>query len=391
MTCFFSCSKKETTGNSVSSVPSGTITGRVMAANKTTPVVNAKVFIDDVYNVYVTYSDTSGKFSLAAPEGTYLLNIQSGDGDVFRTSIPDVKVKINEITNLSSTTNIVLHQADSNNLAYIKGIYDDIQTIITSLGYPIKEITVNDLSDLNKIKQFDAIFLNCGKVVMDSMKYVNLQKFVQGGGSLYASDWGIEYLTGFDDVYWKWQPERGGQHEFKMATTCVPRKGGFIEDTTLCSSKTGPLKYTVTGASIMAKDIQTLLGKTTMNIYYNLDEWEVLNKVTSPWEVLVKDKAKYNELAVRTTLSNPDNTSTNPCTGTKGWVTICHIPPGNPNNPITITINCNALNAHLAHGDKIGSCKGNGGNIYYTNFHNHPQGTISDDVKKILQYFVLNL
>ena len=37
-------------------------------------------------------------------------------------------------------------------------------------------------------------------------------------------------------------------------------------------------------------------------------------------------------------------------------VTICHIPPGNPDNPISITISSSALNAHLAHGDALDMC-----------------------------------
>jgi len=40
-------------------------------------------------------------------------------------------------------------------------------------------------------------------------------------------------------------------------------------------------------------------------------------------------------------------------------LTICHIPPGNPDNAQLITISCFDLPAHLAHGDKrgSGSCK----------------------------------
>ena len=37
-------------------------------------------------------------------------------------------------------------------------------------------------------------------------------------------------------------------------------------------------------------------------------------------------------------------------------VTICHIPPGNPSNNFTITVDENALAAHLAHGDYEGVC-----------------------------------
>jgi hypothetical protein len=37
-------------------------------------------------------------------------------------------------------------------------------------------------------------------------------------------------------------------------------------------------------------------------------------------------------------------------------VTICHLPPGNPNNPQTIDVDVSSVNAHLAHGDWIGNC-----------------------------------
>ena len=40
-----------------------------------------------------------------------------------------------------------------------------------------------------------------------------------------------------------------------------------------------------------------------------------------------------------------------------GRVTICHIPPDNPENAHTITVSINALPAHLAHGDHCGACE----------------------------------
>jgi hypothetical protein len=41
-------------------------------------------------------------------------------------------------------------------------------------------------------------------------------------------------------------------------------------------------------------------------------------------------------------------------------VTICHIPPGNPDNAHTITVSESAVDAHMAHGDSMGECD-NGG------------------------------
>ena len=37
-------------------------------------------------------------------------------------------------------------------------------------------------------------------------------------------------------------------------------------------------------------------------------------------------------------------------------VTICHIPPGNPENAHEITVSIFALPAHLVHGDNPGQC-----------------------------------
>ena len=37
-------------------------------------------------------------------------------------------------------------------------------------------------------------------------------------------------------------------------------------------------------------------------------------------------------------------------------VTICHIPPGNPANQKTLSVGASAVPAHMAHGDKMGSC-----------------------------------
>jgi hypothetical protein len=39
-------------------------------------------------------------------------------------------------------------------------------------------------------------------------------------------------------------------------------------------------------------------------------------------------------------------------------VTICHRPPGNPENEHTIVVGEPAVPAHLAHGDDLGECGG---------------------------------
>jgi hypothetical protein len=44
------------------------------------------------------------------------------------------------------------------------------------------------------------------------------------------------------------------------------------------------------------------------------------------------------------------------CECSDGKVTICHRPPGNPDNAKTLSVGCSALEAHLGHGDTCGPC-----------------------------------
>ena len=45
-------------------------------------------------------------------------------------------------------------------------------------------------------------------------------------------------------------------------------------------------------------------------------------------------------------------------------VTICHLPPSNPNNKQTLDVALSLVNAHLAHGDWVGDCNSCDPTIY---------------------------
>lgn len=382
---FNSCKKNNDDNNNNSDVPKGYVTGKVLAQNGKTPIPKASVFVDAGGEIYITESAIDGTFTLKAPAGERVLNIQTGGGNIFRAQY-NVSINENATTDMPAGT-LKLLQADS--LAFIYGLYDNIQTIIVdSLGYSVTELTVADLDNLPLLESYGAIFLNCGKQgLMDSLKYQNLLAFVQNGGSIYASDWAVEYLTG-DGNY----KSSGNSHEPNgIKTNCtVGLAGGFIPDSTLCTSKAGPHTL-VAGASVVAQDLIDYLGISSLDIEYDLGGWEVIQQLDAPWEVLINDNTTYGPLAVRYYVP-PSSKSMNNMLE-QGWITICHIPPGNPSNAHTITISVNALPAHLAHGDYIGSCEsmGYGGVIYYTTFHNEVQSTISSNVQRILQYFILNM
>lgn len=375
-----SCNKDNSNQNT-SQIPTGIITGKVVAQNGTTPIPMASVFVDYNGEIYITFTDIEGNFSLEAPAGVVPLYIESGKGNIFRSMIT-ATIEKDKTTSIPNGT-LKLQQTSA--LAYIKGSYDNIEDIIINqLGYAADELTIADLDNFNKLNNYAGLFLNCGKSeALNAAKYANLLAFVNGGGSIYASDYAVEYLTG--DGY-----NKGAQsHEAHPVakTTCVGELGGFIEDSLLCTDKIAPMT-TIHGALILPTDVQDYMGVTTLDIEYDLGGWEqILEVACPPWEVLIEDTATYGPLAIRMTFQGTGSKS-----GEKqDWVTICHIPPGNPANAHTITVAASAVPAHLAHGDYLGSCQGNGGTIYFTTFHNHVQGTISPDIQKMLEYFILNL
>lgn len=374
--------KKEPKTNDV--VPTGVVKGRVLAANGTTGIGAVSVFVNFKGELYYTQTNSNGYFSLNAPVGKQTIHFQSGKGNMFRSQLEITVIEKGEV-NIPNGT-IKLNQVA--NLAYIPGAFDKIETIIIdSLNYTATQLSVSDLSNYANISNYTAIFLNCGKSGnLDSTMYANLYQFVLNGGSIYASDWAVEYLTG--DGNNKNQNHDRRNHICNHDAhnkTCTPKIGGFIHDSLLCTQKQGSSGI-VTGAQILSVDIQTFLNKTSIDVEYDLGAWEVIKVLGNIWEVMVVDNTQnYGPLAIRTTLS-----SNNKNLQTSNWTTICYTPTGSTAS-VTVTIPNSQLSAYLANGATLGSCTGNAGTILFTTFHNHPYGHVDPDVQKILEYFILNL
>lgn len=379
--------------------PMGLVSGKVMAPNGSTPIAAAIVFSDYEGHIFLTRTNAQGDFSLRLPVGERTIYIETGDGTMFR-SVIQANVTENQTTPIPSAQSVLNQVAQ---LAYVKGHYDAIEDVVTALGYTIDELQPADLLNLNTLSPYSAIFLNCAAGGVDTNTYAVLDQYVANGGSLYASDWAIKYLIGTSQINRMANPANRMLEytnpilaNIAKTSSCAPRPYGFIPDASLCASRTGQTG-TVTAASILNGDLQTILGATNMDVLYDLGGWEVLEVVGPEWEVLVADNSTngYGPLLIRQeypgTQNNGGNGGGNG--GNNQWVTICHIPPGNPNNPITITISVNALQAHLNHGCSVGPCNNSnhGGRIYYTTFHNHPNDLVSGEVRQILEYVILNL
>ncbi len=369
-----SACKKEAVEPNQGAEITGIITGKVVTPNNRTPVRHALVFISTAKNLYSTYTDTEGNFSLTAAEGPQELHIQTGNGDKFRT-ILQVNVVANQTTALSDLARLNLVA----NLAYLAGSFDKIESIlIDSLGYNAQSLNQYSIQNIAGIVNYDAVFINCGSynTFVSTNTDTTLANYVAAGGSLYVSDFSMNFLTGLNAL-----------------TDCqVPRYSGFIPDSTVCSRRTGTTSV-VPQANIVSPELQYYLGKNTMSISYNLGGWERIQAIDNNyWETMVTDPADNSPLLIRThNYTNSNNLPQFVGTRDSSMVTICHqLPSG---HPITITVNANALPAHLAHGDSVGMCNNtsNAGWIYFTTFHNEHNGQISEDVKHILEFMILNL
>jgi hypothetical protein len=372
----FSC-KKDTVSEPTGEVVNATIVGKVVAANMVTPISRAMVFVNTPSNTYITYTNQNGEFQLSVPSGEQELRIQTGSGNHFRTTMnltiePNQTLVLNESLRLNQIATF----------AYLAGNYDKIEAILRdSLGYQATPLYPTDFQNLASLARFDAIFLNCGvtNVLASGITDYLLSQYVALGGSIYASDFSMNFLDGTNN-----------------SLPCpIQRDYGFIPDTTVCSKRSGAPSI-ITGASITSNDLGLFLNKTNIDLEYNLFAWERLQYVDENyWEVMVRDTSNQEALLIRTNkYENPFGGSPNLTIGTTdtSHVTICH-QTGLNNQTVTLTVNTNTLQSHLAHGDVVGPCNNpnNSGWVYFTTFHNEHNGRINSDTKKILEYMILNL
>ncbi len=370
--------KEEATDLSSIEIPElfNTAKGEVFSANGTRPIGGALVFVLDHEEVYHTLTDNQGKFTLKLPVGNHQLHIQTGDGSNFRSTV-DITVGDQGETIIPATATRLEQEA---NIAYVEGAYDQIQILIDALGYTATQIQYANLADYNVLKNYDIIFLNCGVELTNASIDLALATFVTNGGSLYTSDYAVAYLMGNEDL--------------GSSDPCL-KTNGFIPSETLCTDRVGGGEIDVT-AEVTNTQLAGAMGYNTLDIHYDLGVWETVQNIDETfWNVMINDPAVYGPLMVHTNkFSNPDLVGEPVGENSEdGWITICHIPPGNPDNPITITINEEAWEAHEAHGDTLGPCDSDveNGNIFFTTFHTHAEGLNDDDSEKILEYIILNL
>jgi hypothetical protein len=237
----------------------GTITGTVTAADGTTPIGDALVEVEGTSAWGGSTARAGAPISTrSAANGTYtLLNVPAGPQVVVATR-GSFQARVN-VTVVGNQT-VAAPKAplvSTGKLAYVRGVFDAIQNIVSAGGNAIEEISVADLANPAVTSKYRMIFLNCGldETAADNAATIaNLRAFMQSGGTIYASDYASIYVKGLFPTY-----------DFDY------------------SGDAQTIQATVTDASL-----QAFVAKTSVMIAYDLDAWTDVVQLPTGATVLLR-------------------------------------------------------------------------------------------------------
>ena len=243
----------------------GTITGTVTAADGTTPIGDALVEVEGT-------SASSGRVVAArapistrsAANGTYTLQGVPAGPQVIVATRGAFQVRVN-VTVVGNQTVVAPKAAlvSTGKLAFVRGVFDAIQNIVTTGGNTIDEISVADLANPAVTSKYRMIFLNCGldETSADNAATIaNLRAFMQSGGTIYASDYASVYVKGLFATY---NFDYTGEEQTIQAT--------------------------ITDASL-----QAFVNKTSVSIAYDLDAWTDILQLPTGATVLLRGSYRAN-------------------------------------------------------------------------------------------------
>ena len=184
----------------------GTVTGTVTAADGTTPIADALVEVEGTSAWGGSATAARAPISTrSAANGTYTLqNVPAGPQVIVATR-GAFQARIN-VTVVANQT-VAAPKAplvSTGKLAYVRGVFDHIENIVSSFGNAIEEISVADLADPTVTSKYRMIFLNCGldETAADNAATIaNLRSFMQSGGTIYASDYASVYVESLFPAY----------------------------------------------------------------------------------------------------------------------------------------------------------------------------------------------
>jgi hypothetical protein len=354
----------------------GGLSGKACAPDQTTSIANALVAIDatDCQGNPVhleTHAGSDGTWTVQGiPAGNVQVTITVGSFVQHQTAQVVAGTTVALSADKTCFTNAV-------KMAVVTGTGDHIETLLTSLGFTPDlfeahysstnptPAALGFLGNLSQMQQYQIIFIDCGalhhygKVDLGtnaSTIISNLRSFVQGGGSLYASDWAAIFLAIAypQQVVLRLAGVDGGAPSTTLVT---PAASPFATN-----SLVGFAAQQVTG-TVQNMTLASYLGSMSVPISFpvvtggdggvSARHWAMLDSAPSPVS---------SDIA--------------------GSATVCA-------DSTCMTAGALQSNVPLSISYKPDAMRTRGGNVIFTSFHNISQPT--DDVKKILQYLIFRL
>lgn len=218
-------------------------------------------------------TDSEGYFVLSGlPLGLHTVRVEKGS---FSATI-EVVLNNPGLTELAEEECL---QAEDLRVAVVTGEYDQIGSILTRMGVEYDAFNgiwgvdyVDFLRDPEAMAEYDIIFFNCG--INDTWLEdrdeigVNIRAFVEGGGSMYASDWAY----GFFEAAFPTAVDFYGEDSVHGSA--------FVGDV-------GRIDADVLDANMMA-----ILGANKADLTYDLGAWAVPVSVLSTVQVMVQGDAR---------------------------------------------------------------------------------------------------
>lgn len=218
--------------------PRTSVSGRITAPNGIDPVHDALVYVPQGVSefppavqcevcdqplggapVAVTHSSVDGTFRLEDVPVTGGISVVVQKGR-FRKILSVSPAACSDTPLSADQTRLPRNQNEGSlpKMAVGLGDYDQIECVLRSIGIDLQEFTPSSgkgavhlygntaggefealLSDLQKLQQYNLVFINCSANLFDHLSRKdtiaqNLYDYVNAGGRLYVTDWSYDYL-----------------------------------------------------------------------------------------------------------------------------------------------------------------------------------------------------
>ncbi len=259
----------------------GTLCGTDNPGDPGGPLAGAHVFVTQAIDG-ITYEDETiddGSFVIAGipTDGTRTVSVRAEKGGFSfvwdNVQVPTIGQNPDGVDLTASVGCQPLHPDDGRKYLVVKGIFDRIEHVLDRMGIQPDLVEGNpiDFSDdwtqdafgvKETLETYDAVFVNCGadesnfQFGLAANVKQNLREYVEGGGSLYVSDWA------YDLVEQVW-----------------PEKINFLGDDTENSSAEHGAGEQIYNARVLEPGLEQYLGADNVDVDFKFDNFAVVTQV----------------------------------------------------------------------------------------------------------------